>query len=71
MAKEHVPETAVANRRADMLMEKRESLRGKQQETMMAQYRDRVLSDAMQRGDMQHLHREAMRKMQAEANKRT
>lgn len=70
IAIEHAPQTTVDNRRADMLMEKRQSIRGKQQETMMAQYRDQALSQAMQRGDMQHLHREAMRKMQAQANKR-
>lgn len=71
MAMEHAPQTMVESRRADMLMEKRESIRGKHQETMMAHYRDQVLSEGMQRGDMQHLHREALRKMQAQANERT
>ncbi|KAK2766166.1 hypothetical protein FQN54_007682 [Arachnomyces sp. PD_36] len=71
IALEHAPESTVEIRRADMLMEKRQSVRGKQQESMMAQYRDHALTEAMQRGDMQHLHREAMRKMQAQANNRT
>ncbi|KAF2756064.1 hypothetical protein EJ05DRAFT_478107 [Pseudovirgaria hyperparasitica] len=55
------------NRRQQMLEHQRQSQMAKQQEEVAAVSRDMFFDDIMRRGDMQDLHREAMRKMQAKA----
>ncbi|PGH05739.1 hypothetical protein AJ80_08296 [Polytolypa hystricis UAMH7299] len=59
----------VEDRRADMLKEKYQSQRSKQQQAMAVSYRDSMLDQAMRTGGLQDVHTEAMRKMQAAANK--
>jgi hypothetical protein len=64
-----IPKLTADQRRAEMLKEKRQSLQYKQRQEVTQQYREQVLDQAMRTTDMQALHREAMRKLQAKANK--
>ena len=64
-----IPKVTADQRRAEMVKEKRQSLQTKQRQEVTQQYREQVLDQAMRTTDMQALHREAMRKMQAKANK--
>jgi len=63
-----IPKVTADQRRAEMMKEKRQSLQNKQRQEVTQQYREQVLDQAMRTTDMQALHREAMRKMQAKAN---
>lgn len=63
------PNFSVDARRQDLLAEKYQSGLNQQQQTMAVNYRDSVFDQAMRRGDMMDLHKEAIRKMQASANK--
>ncbi|KAI9826652.1 MAG: hypothetical protein M1832_006248 [Thelocarpon impressellum] len=56
-------------RRAEMLHEKHASRASQQQAAMASKMRDSVFDERMRRGDMIDLHKEALRKMQANANK--
>ena len=58
-------------RRADMLMEKQQTPVSKQRQGPTRQYKDNVFDQARKSSssDIQALHREAMSKMQAKANK--
>ena len=56
-------------RRTEMMNERYQSGLNRQQRAMTASYRESIIDQAMRRGDMLDLHREAMRKMQAAANK--
>jgi hypothetical protein len=64
-----IPKVTADQRRAEMMKEKRQSLQNKQRQEVTQQYREQVLDQAMRTTDMQALHREAMRKLQAKANK--
>jgi hypothetical protein len=64
-----VPQATLNQRRAEMMLERRQSEQSKQREEVTQQYREKVFEQAMRTTDMQALHREAMRKMQAKANK--
>ncbi len=63
------PNSSVDARRQDLMMEKYQSGLNQQQQAMAVNYRDSVFDQAMRRGDMLDLHKEAIRKMQASANK--
>ena len=56
-------------RRAEMLNERHQSRLSQQQVAMANKVRDSVFDERMRRGDMIDLHKEAMRRMQANANK--
>jgi hypothetical protein len=64
-----VPKDTVETRRAEMLVEKRQSKMTREHSAATKIYQEKALAQAARRGDMQELHREAMRKMQADANK--
>lgn len=64
-----VPKETVETRRAEMLMEKQQSRANQQHSEVTKIYQENAFDQAMRRGDMQELHKEAMRKMQANANK--
>ncbi|KAI9874650.1 MAG: hypothetical protein M1830_009524 [Pleopsidium flavum] len=63
------PNFSVDARRQDLMVEKYQSAVNQQQQAMAVNYRDSVFDQAMRRGDMLDLHKEALRKMQASANK--
>ncbi len=63
------PNFSVDARRQDLMTEKYQSALNQQQQAMAVNYRDSVFDQAMRRGDMLDLHKEALRKMQASANK--
>ncbi|PGH30415.1 hypothetical protein GX50_06820 [[Emmonsia] crescens] len=65
----HLPEAVVETRRADLLKEHQRSRLGKQKKAIRASYRESVIDQAMRKGDMQYIHTEALRRMQAAANK--
>ncbi|KAH0555650.1 hypothetical protein GP486_006405 [Trichoglossum hirsutum] len=64
-----LPKFAVETRRADMLNDRQQSLLNQRQQALATNYRDSVLDERMRRGDMLDLHKEVLRKMQANANK--
>ncbi|EEH36879.2 hypothetical protein PAAG_07297 [Paracoccidioides lutzii Pb01] len=70
IAKEHVPEAAVETQRANLMKERRRDQLGRQQAARRASYRDSVLEMAMRNGNLQEMHKEALRRMQATANSR-
>lgn len=61
--------TADEGRRAKMLNERRQTEAWKTMQERQAHARDAAFDSMMRRGDMQDLHREAIRKMQGVANK--
>jgi len=63
------PVVADEGRRIAMINDRKQKEMEKQQQAMAATYRDTVFDDMMRRGDMLDLHKEAMRRMQAAANK--
>jgi Domain of unknown function (DUF4203) len=63
------PGDTVETRRAEMLVEKRQSKLTRDHSAATKVHQEKALAQAARRGDMQELHREAMRKMQADANK--
>ncbi|KLJ13066.1 hypothetical protein EMPG_11976 [Blastomyces silverae] len=65
----YLPDMAVETRRADLLKERQRSQLGKQKEAIRASYRNSMIDQAMRKGDMQYVHTEALRRMQAAANK--
>ncbi|PGH18275.1 hypothetical protein AJ79_00614 [Helicocarpus griseus UAMH5409] len=69
IAMEHQPDAVVETRRADLIKEKERSQLGKQQEAIMASYRESVRDQAIRKGDLQNVHTEVLRRMQAKANK--
>lgn len=69
LASNQQPNFSVDARRQDLMMEKYQSSLNQQQQAMAVNYRDNAFDQAMRRGDMQDLHKEAIRKMQASANK--
>ena len=69
LAVHSVPHDTLEQRRADMLHEKHHHRLRKHREETNKVYQENAFDQVMRRGDMQTLHREAMRKMQAEANK--
>jgi Domain of unknown function (DUF4203) len=64
-----VPKETVESRRADMMMEKQQSKMNQQHSEVTKIHQENAFDQAMRRGDMQELHKEAMRRMQANANK--
>jgi len=64
-----VPQATVEQRRADMMMERQQSRLGKQHKEVEQAFRDEAMDKAMRRGDMIEAHKEAMRRMQAGANR--
>ena len=64
-----MPEATLNRRRSEMMLERRQSQQSKQRQEVSQQHRDKVVEQAMRSSDMQALHREAMRKMQAKANR--
>lgn len=64
-----IPKAALEQRRAEMMLERRQSKQSRQREEVTQHYRENVVERAMRTTDMQALHREAMRKMQAKANR--
>ncbi|KAK2762383.1 hypothetical protein FQN53_007572 [Emmonsiellopsis sp. PD_33] len=69
IAMEHLPGMAVDMRRADLIKEKQWSHQGKQQQAIAASYRQSMIDRKMREGNLQDLHTEAMRRMQAAANR--
>jgi hypothetical protein len=65
------PVVADEGRRTAMINDRKQKEMEKQQQAMAATYRDTVFDNMMRRGDMLDLHKEAMRRMQAAANKNT
>lgn len=63
------PVVADEGRRIAMINERKQKEMEKQQQVIAATYRDTVFDSMMRRGDMLDLHKEAMRRMQAAANK--
>ena len=63
------PNFSVDARRQDLMVDKHQSSLNQQQQAMAVNHRDSVFDQAMRRGDMLELHKEAIRKMQASANK--
>ncbi|KAF2263905.1 hypothetical protein CC78DRAFT_581025 [Lojkania enalia] len=57
-------------RRAAMINDRRQKEAIKQQQDMAAQYRDSMMGSMMRSNEMLDAHREAMRRMQAKANKK-
>lgn len=57
-------ETAVEGRRVDLFLEQRQE---RQQQTAIARHKEGVMAQALQNGELEELHRQAMRKMQAQA----
>ncbi|ODH27889.1 hypothetical protein ACO22_04058 [Paracoccidioides brasiliensis] len=70
IARENVPEAAVETQRANLMKERRRDQLGRQQAARRASYRDSVVEMAMRNGNLQDMHKEALRKMQAKANSR-
>jgi Domain of unknown function (DUF4203) len=64
-----VPKDTVESRRAEMLMEKQQSKMHQQHSEVTKVYQENAFDQAMRRRDLQELHKEAMRKMQANASK--
>lgn len=64
-----VPRVALERRRSDMIVNKRQSTLGKQWQDTHQLTRDVFHDEAMRRPDMQALHKDAMKKLQAGANK--
>lgn len=63
------PQQTVETRRAEMLMEKHQSTVSQQYSEATKIVHEQAFEQAMRRGDMQELHKQAMRKMQANANR--
>jgi hypothetical protein len=61
--------TAADEQRAKMLQDKQHLRQSQQQAAMYNKSRDTAFDEMMRRGDMIDLHREALRKMQANANR--
>lgn len=64
-----VPNETIESRRAEMMMEKRQSRMSQKYSETTRLYQENAFDQAMRRSDMQELHKEAIRKMQASANK--
>lgn len=64
-----IPNEQVEVRRAEMLMEKKHSKMSQQHSEANKIYLDHAFDQAMRSRDMQELHKAAMKKMQAGANK--
>ena len=64
-----VPQENVEIRRAEMMMERKNSKMSQQYMEANKIYQDHAFDQAMRRGDMQELHKAAIKKMQADANK--
>ena len=65
-----VPRETVETRRAEMLMEKQQSRMSRRVSEATKISKENAFAQAARRSDMQELHKEAMRKMQATANRR-
>jgi hypothetical protein len=59
----------VDQRRAQMLNERNRAAMAERQKAMQVNFNDGTMEERMRQRDMQELHREALRKMQASANK--
>ena len=64
-----VPEATAEQRRADMMMERQQNKLGKQHKEVEKAARDTMIDSAMRRGNMMEAHKQAIRRMQASANK--
>jgi hypothetical protein len=64
-----VPDEVVENKRAKLLQEQHQSKTSRQQSKVNKIEQENAIDQAMKKGDMQERHREAMRKIQANANK--
>jgi hypothetical protein len=64
-----VPKATVEQRRADMMLERHHSRQSKQFHEAEKVYKDQAMDQAMRSRDMMEAHKEAMRRMQASANK--
>ena len=69
LASNQLPNFSVDARRQDLMLEKYQSGLNQHQHAIAINYRDSLFDQAMRRGDMIDLHKEAIRKMQASANK--
>jgi hypothetical protein len=63
-----IPKAALEQRRAEMMLERRQSNQSRHRDDVSRQYREKEVERAMRTTDMQALHLEAMRKIQAQAN---
>lgn len=59
----------VDQRRAEMLNERNRAVMAERQKAMQENFNGGLMEERMRQRDMQELHREAMHKMQARANK--
>ncbi|KAI9849778.1 MAG: hypothetical protein M1838_006244 [Thelocarpon superellum] len=64
------PQAAIESRRMSMINDHRQRRMSQQQAVMASKMRNDVFDERMRRGEMLDLHKESMRKMQANANKR-
>ncbi|OJD27740.1 hypothetical protein ACJ73_00855 [Blastomyces percursus] len=64
-----LPDVALETRRADLLKERQRSQLGKRKEAIRASYLTSMIDQAMRKGDLQYVHNEALKRMQAAANK--
>jgi hypothetical protein len=64
-----VPKATVEQRRADMMLERHHSRQSKQFHEAEKVYKDQAMDQAMRSRDMMEAHKEAIRRMQASANK--
>lgn len=60
---------AIQERRGDMLTERQQLALAERQKSMKENFRDEMVDERMRQKDMLELHKEALRKMQAGANK--
>ncbi|KAI9805154.1 MAG: hypothetical protein M1825_000988 [Sarcosagium campestre] len=64
-----LPKAATDARRAEMLAERQQKQQSQRQQAVVSTLRESQIDERMRRGDLHDLHKEAMRRMQANANK--
>ncbi|KAI9844361.1 MAG: hypothetical protein M1837_005665 [Sclerophora amabilis] len=69
LSKDHLPIVAAEDRRTQMINERQQSMQNQRHIAMATSRRDSMLDEKMRRGEMNDLHKEALRRMQAGANK--
>ncbi|KAI9762618.1 MAG: hypothetical protein M4579_000236 [Chaenotheca gracillima] len=69
LSKNTEPQLAAEGRRSQMLNDRQRLLQNQRQSALASSRRDSLFDEKMRRGEMHDLHKEAMRRMQASANK--
>ncbi|KAL2381970.1 hypothetical protein RJZ90_003569 [Blastomyces dermatitidis] len=65
----HLPDAALETRRADLLKKLQRSQLRRQKEAIKDSHRTSMIEQAVRKGHLQYVHNEALRRMQAAANK--